>query len=278
VRNGLLSLRLSEPLRLGADLGPELDRVLKYAALLYDELALFLDDRTCADLRKQLCAGMLRDNRSFVDAWLRPIGDHDQRWRVGPRELPTSVIEDALRELAAAGRVKGEHLEAVLRDPGADLLALAAPAFLSLTYDLQYHDVERSRDLGAAIASPGPTPTGETALVTLLPDLGDVSWGKILQLRLDGSLARFRDHIQRHEREQTTPDEVQREWDDVTRKLLHAQRPRAWGGLFARVARWFVPAPLTAAEDIKNAIAEHRRHRDDGWVYFVTRVHDIEDA
>ncbi len=138
-------------------------------------------------------------------------------------------------------------------------------------------------------ANPGPhIDLFGDVMSAIVPDVSDLSWGRILELRQNPYLESFRRKMAELQNtvrrdDQTTIREIVQEMErrDL-RELARVTRPAAASSLFkAVVSNLPLPIPINPASiglSVLDAIQAYQRRQRYGWIYFVLELNASDTA
>jgi hypothetical protein len=270
------------------------ERLLKGAALLYPHLVLFAKKQTCDNLTEQITEGILKRHRKKARLFLLPISEVDPRWSndqntgdIAEQFDKWALSEDNPLEVSFLSEVFREWLILNKLSRGDKHVILTHPLMvihLSTANNLMYHeDAATSLDLLAELQRIKSETSASTELEVAIPNIAELTWDEIWELRHSTYIAEFRKFMRHHVTREGDAEDIGRRIADGLWEVVGKTRPSRFGSVFSRIAGQIplpiplpIPNPLSIYRDVKDGYEERKRFQDYGWLYFIQEARTIE--
>lgn len=263
------------------------DAVLKGAAILYPRVACWALSRTIKELTERIGAGLTSRQQRALRACFVTTQQLDpqfttfyeseavialDKWSENRSTIDTVTLDQLVQELLDAPHDRKRVHE---------LISLYISVRLNCPYHA--HPVEASR-FARLFGSTTPTPSDDRPLTFALPDLDELSWADIVDLRRSPYVDQFRLFISTFYLKNSAEVEIK---DAIVAALWEAagfSKPSKSGSAIERVIGQvpiplpFVPNPYSVYRDLKDGIKEARLFKNYGWLWFIQEAKSLTTA
>jgi hypothetical protein len=280
-------------------------RLFKGAALLFPKILLYAGKSSVSTLVEVLGQGFTDKQKHSLRSFLISIEEHDQRGAT--LELTTVSLTEELIDWAsvsmeginaealrafvaehistymdagtsAAEVIEGKISEEELAARESQRLKLLDPMlafYTSVLFGAPYHDeTEQANKMVEVFNKPESEVTSNRELTVTLPNLDDLPLERILELRENPYISKYRGFITNHIVAGTDALQIKDEINEALWDVLAKTKPSPTGSVISRAVAQIplplgIPNPLSVARDIKDGLNERRLYTNYGWLYFM---------
>ncbi len=252
--------------------------LIKGAALLYPNIVWFANYKLIDNIADQLSEGLNAKRRKSTRKMFRSIEDVDSRWAEGRDtvdlldDLKSWLTDDANSgNIIEAGELIGNWIFEDKQSVTHPALALCICTQLDLPY---YESRELAAPLLRLLQDNASSVSTDQQLTVLLPNLEEMSWDEVLELRGSPYIQAFRSFVHHHVPPAPSAIDVQKQVSDALWAVVGLDKPTASGSAVTRGCSiiplpFWIPNPIGVAREIKDGLKERKLFVNYGWLYFL---------